>query len=373
MRRTIQASEGASVYLLAVCAGSILSLFLSLALSRVTATLDGMSVYSWVGYALMQVSFIAVVFIFGYLRKWDFKCVLRVNKPVNVWQFALTPFIAIAAILIFLPLANLWSSFLGVIGFRGAGATMPAYSNVGVYFLSLFVMAVLPAIGEEFLMRGGVFSALSTKNVWFGVLISALLFSLMHANPLQTVHQFGLGVTLALTVALTGSVWCATLIHFFNNFISITLTAYLPQIDAAYVRLGYFNWLTGAASVIVGLFLLVVLLYALYRMGEGKREFRVISPRIDYDEFSIYAVDEGKKPNAFKEFFTFFASLFTKAGWKRMSAALTSRNGVELVNSKEYLESMGQNIPAGKLLLGVWLAIGLMVIYWLYAFIAGLI
>lgn len=372
MRRTIQAAEGASVYMLAVCVGSVLSLFLSLAFSRVGAGFDGMSVYSWVAYALMQAAFIGTVFIFGRMRKWDVKEVIRIKRPVNFWQFALTPLIAIAAVLAFLPLANLWSEFLYVIGYHGAGAAMPAYSNAGVYILSLLLMAALPAIGEEMLMRGGVFSGLSTKNVWFGVLISALLFSLMHANPLQTVHQFGLGIVLALTVALTGSVFAACLVHFFNNFISITVTAYMPEVDMWYVQLGHFNWLTGAASMIVGIFMLVVLFYALYRMGEGGRSSKVVG-RIDYDSFSIYSVDDGKKDNVFVDFFKFFATLFTKAGWRRVTSELTRRNDIQLINSKGYLESIGQNIPAGKLLLGVWIAIGLMGVYWLYAFISGLV
>ncbi len=372
MKRTIQAAESASVYMLAVCVGSVFSLFLSLALSRVSAGFDGMSVYSWVAYALMQVAFIGTVLVFGRLRKWDFKQVLRLKKPLNWWQLALTPLIAIAAVLAFLPLANLWSAFLNVIGYRGAGASMPYYSNAGVYILSLLLMAALPAVGEELLMRGGVFSGLSTKNVWFGVLISALLFSLMHANPLQTVHQFGLGVVLALTVALTGSVFAACLVHFFNNFISITVTAYLPEVDVWYVRLGAYNWLTGAASTLLGIFLLIVLFYALYRLGEDKRSSKVVG-RIDYDSFSIYSIDESKKSDPCIDFFKFFASLFTKSGLKRVTSELTRRNGVQLVNSKAFLESMGQDIPAGKLLLGVWIAIGLMGVYWLYAFIVGLV
>lgn len=77
MRRTIGASESSSIYLLGICVGSLLSLFLSLALRNVSATLDGMSVYSWCGYAIMQVGFIATVFVYTRVRKVD---VVRVAK-----------------------------------------------------------------------------------------------------------------------------------------------------------------------------------------------------------------------------------------------------------------------------------------------------
>ena len=68
MRRTIGASESSSIYLLGICVGGLLSLFLSLALRNVSATLDGMSVYSWCGYAIMQVGFIATVFVYTRVR-----------------------------------------------------------------------------------------------------------------------------------------------------------------------------------------------------------------------------------------------------------------------------------------------------------------
>ncbi len=360
MIKSIRASESSAIFMLGICAGSLLSLFLSLALSKVNAEFDGMSVMNWAGYAIMQVAFIACVLVYAKARRLDEKSVARVRKPRNPLQLLLTPFIAIATILVFLPLANAWTSFLGVIGYHGAGVSMPSYSNVGVYFLSLLIMAVLPAFGEEFLMRGNVFGGLSSRNVWFGILMSALFFSLMHSNPVQTVHQFGIGATLAITLILTDSIWSCVLVHFFNNFISITLTAYLPQVDAIYVGLGYFNWLTGAASVVVGLILLVILFYALYRMG-GREEFGIVKGGIEYDEFTIYAVrEEEQKRNPVTDFFSFFGSLFTKSGWRNVTRVLTRKNCVEYYGKAQPMA-------------GVWIALGLVIVYWLYSFISGLI
>ncbi len=362
MRRTIGASESSSIYLLGICAGSMLSLFLSLALRNSSATLDGMSVYSWCGYALMQVGFIATVFIYSQVRKIDVVRVAKLRGKLNAVQILLLPFIAIAAILVFLPLANSWGAFLGLIGYHGAGVSMPSFSNVGFYFLALFVMAILPAIGEEILMRGTVFAGLSTRNVWFGVLMSGLFFSLMHANPVQTVHQFGLGVVLALVVALSGSIWAGVIIHFFNNFISITLTAYIPQVDQIYQKLGYFNWLTGAASVLVGLFLLVCLLYLFYRASTKRKKAGEVSSVYEEDGFTIVATSNvtQKRGNVLKGMFRFISSLFTKQGWRRVQYQLEERNQVEYIGKNQSMS-------------GVWIALALVCAYWLYAFIAGLI
>lgn len=362
MRRTIGASESSSIYLLGICVGSLLSLFLSLILRNVSATLDGMSVYSWCGYAIMQVGFIATVFVYARVRKIDVVSIAKLRGKLNPMQIVLLPLIAIATILVFLPLANAWSAFLGVIGYHGAGVSMPSFSNVGIYFLALFVMAIMPAIGEEIFMRGTVFPGLATRNVWFGVLMSGLFFSLMHANPVQTVHQFGLGVVLALVVALSGSIWASVIIHFFNNFISITLTAYLPQVDAIYVKLGYFNWLTGAASVVIGIVLLVCLLYLFYRAGDKRQKAGEVSNVYQEDGFTIVATANvtTKSENVFKGMIRFFKSLFTKQGRKSIQYELEERNEVEYIGKNQKLS-------------GVWIALALVCAYWLYAFISGLI
>lgn len=344
-----------------ICVGSLLSLFLSLALRNSSATLDGMSVYSWCGYAIMQIGFIATVFVYARVRKIDIVSVAKLKGKLNALQIVILPFIAVATILVFLPLANAWSAFLGVIGYHGPGVTMPEFSNVGYYFLALFVLAVMPAIGEEIFMRGTVFSGLATRDIWFGVLMSGLFFSLMHANPVQTVHQFGLGTVLAIVVALSGSVWAGVIIHFFNNFISLTLTAYLPQVDELYVKLGYFNWLTGAASVIVGLFSLAFLLYLFYRAG-AKRKKGLVSNVYREDGFTIVATSSvtEQKDNVFKGLARFLKSLFTKQGWKKIRYEIEESNGVEYIGKNQNLT-------------GVWIALALVCAYWLYGFIAGLI
>ena len=361
MRKTIGASESSSIYLMGICVGSLLSLFLSLALRNSSATLDGMSVYSWCGYAIMQIGFIATVFAYARVRKIDIVNVAKLKGRLNALQIVILPFIAIATILVFLPLANAWSAFLSVIGYHGPGVTMPEFSNVGYYFLALFVLAIMPAIGEEIFMRGTVFSGLATRDIWFGVLMSGLFFSLMHANPVQTVHQFGLGVVLAIVVALSGSVWAGVIIHFFNNFISLTLTAYLPEVDALYVKLGYYNWLTGAASVIVGLLLLACLFYLFYRAGV-KRKKGLVSNVYREDGFTIVATSSvtEQKENAFKGLARFLKSLFTKQGWKKIRYELEESNGVEYIGKNQNLT-------------GVWIALALVCAYWLYGFIAGLI
>ena len=147
----------------------------------------------------------------------------------------------------------------------------------------------------------------------------------------------------------------------FDNFISLTLTAYLPEVDALYVKLGYYNWLTGAASVIVGLFLLACLFYLFYRAGV-KRKKGLVSNVYQEDGFTIVATSNvtEQKENAFKGLARFLKSLFSKQGWKKIRYELEESNGVEYIGKNQNLT-------------GVWIALALVCAYWLYGFIAGLI
>ena len=76
----------------------------------------------------------------------------------------------------------------------------------------------LPAFFEEFLMRGGVLgSYMSTGRVRAGVLLSALVFGLMHMNATQFFYATIIGIVLGLLYALTGSIWPGVLFHLLNN------------------------------------------------------------------------------------------------------------------------------------------------------------
>lgn len=365
MRRFIGASEGASIYIFGLCGGSILATVLTNFLYNI-GTFDSMRIIDWVAYSVTQIAFILVFVGYCRLRRVDMRSVSRAYKFFNWKRYLLLPFISIATIIVFLPLSNLFLKLLGAMGFSG-GVSMPAYSSVGVYFLSLLVMALMPAFGEEFLIRGALFSGLSSRGTWFGILISALLFSLMHANPVQTVHQFGLGVVLAIVLLLSGSIWACVFIHFFNNFISITVTAYIPQIDQWYYSLGSLQFLTDFLSIIIGAALLLCLLYLYYRAGEPKRDkYRVVTDGIVYEEFTVYATAEERADTRKKNFessdfagmFKFIGSLFTRRGWVNVTNEL---------NRKNEAPYLGKAQP----MFNVWLALGFGVFYWLLNFILG--
>lgn len=360
MRKQIVAGEGAATYLLSICAASILGTILSYALVGRTGSLFGMSVAGWTNYALTQFAIALVVVLYGQIRKLDLVSVLKL-RPSRSWkQYLLLPVIAIFCVITFLPLSMLFNEFLGVCGYPVSAVYSIDFSSVGAYFLALFLMALLPAICEELLCRGMLLQGLSTKSIPFGVLMSALLFSLMHANPMQTVHQFCLGVVLAIIALISGSIIPCMIVHFLNNFITLTVSAYLPEIDRLIADLGAWNYLTGSVSFIVGGICLVLLLYAYYRLGDENHHYQTISKDLVFDDVTFTVSYQADKKKPIVKLWYFVRSLFTKSGWRDISYTLRESGGITIIGK-------------GQPLINVWFALGFAVLYWVLALISGLL
>ena len=114
--------------------------------------------------------------------------------------------------------------------------------SFGIFALSVFVTCVLPAISEELLFRGVIFQGLRRR---FGdvasILLSSLMFALMHQNLQQLVYPFFLGTIMSWLVLRTGSLFSSMLVHFTNNFLTILFT-YLSNVTSFSLELPEVWW-----------------------------------------------------------------------------------------------------------------------------------
>jgi uncharacterized protein len=87
----------------------------------------------------------------------------------------------------------------------------------------VLVLAVLPAIGEEIVFRGVVGRGLTARwGLVAGVLLTSLLFAVVHLDPVHAVGVFPLGITIHLVYLATRSFWAPVLYHFLNNAMAAT-------------------------------------------------------------------------------------------------------------------------------------------------------
>ncbi|MBQ7911308.1 MAG: CPBP family intramembrane metalloprotease [Clostridia bacterium] len=81
--------------------------------------------------------------------------------------------------------------------------------------------ALAPAFAEEFLFRGVIYGNLRPFGKTQAILISSILFALMHQNIGQFFYTFVGGIAMALMYELTGTLWCSILFHLFNNELAV--------------------------------------------------------------------------------------------------------------------------------------------------------
>lgn len=91
--------------------------------------------------------------------------------------------------------------------------------TTGGLLFNLFMIAVLPAFGEEFLFRGVIQKIFTdwTRNYHWGIWISAILFSALHMQFYGFVPRMVLGAMFGYMLIWSGSIWVPVFAHFFNN------------------------------------------------------------------------------------------------------------------------------------------------------------
>ncbi len=123
-----------------------------------------------------------------------------------------------------LGVSSAWSRLLELTGYVSPTASpdMPENFVFGFLLAEIVMTAALPAVCEEFCMRGGV---LSTVRKTFGtvgcVIFCGIAFGLFHQNVRQVFYTALFGASAAFITLRLKSIYPAVLMHFTNNFCSV--------------------------------------------------------------------------------------------------------------------------------------------------------
>lgn len=107
-------------------------------------------------------------------------------------------------------------------GFGAVSDSLSSIMTTSSPVVSIIVLALLPAICEEMLMRGFILSSLRPiKNKALIVIISGIMFGIMHCSPYRFLPTAMLGGIFAFIALETESIILPILFHFINNTISV--------------------------------------------------------------------------------------------------------------------------------------------------------
>lgn len=131
--------------------------------------------------------------------------------------------------------------------------------------LGYFVVGLFAPLTEELVFRGAILKALLQwkPNPWVGIVISALLFALVHMNPAQMPHAILVGLLLGWMYYRTDSVIPGVVYHWVNNTVAYVMYNLYPDPDMTLVEL-----FGSQRSVLMALaFSLCIFLPALYQLN----------------------------------------------------------------------------------------------------------
>jgi len=144
-------------------------------------------------------------------------------------------------------------------------------NSAGGFVINMIMIAILPAIGEEFLFRGLLQRLFNEwiKNIHIAIFIAAFLFGAMHLQFYGILPRMMLGVLFGYLFYWSGSIWIPVFAHFVNNA-SAVIISYLATrglISGGYEDFGA----TDNLFLIAGSFVFTgVLLILVYRIGRDR-------------------------------------------------------------------------------------------------------
>jgi membrane protease YdiL (CAAX protease family) len=181
--------------------------------------------------ALEAVALIGGVYLFGLRRRgftWD---AVGLRSTSSAWYL-----ISVVVTLMIIPIA----SVITILVFYIIGQP---FENPQLDFLlpeelsmidalaMLFLAGFAAPFGEELFFRGVLYTMFRERwAIWFSVVISSLLFGLIHGNIAVGLTGFLLGIVAALVFEYSKSLWTAVLVHSINNSLKIGLLYLLVEL-----------------------------------------------------------------------------------------------------------------------------------------------
>lgn len=232
--------------------------------------------------------FIVPAFIIGYFFHQNSFRYLKFN-PIGIYSAILVVFIMVSAI----PAINFFAminskmqlpSYLSELETwmrqkeESAQAVTEAFlkmDSVGSLVFNIFMIAILPAVGEELIFRGVIQRLFAewTKNIHWGIIIAAFFFSFMHIQFYGFIPRMIIGILLGYLFYLSGSIWVPILGHFINNAMAVIFYYFYAdqvgeQIDSLGASEGSYVYL------FVSIILLLLFLYQFYQRQHKKERVK---------------------------------------------------------------------------------------------------
>ena len=153
--------------------------------------------------------------------------VLRPKTVDGVSMSVVSPLTTLLTVILtfcIMPLVMFINSLSSMVAGNEVDSVLVTLVKENPLWLNLVIIALLPAVVEEFIFRGLILNGYKRRNPLMAIVLSSLLFGLMHMNLNQFSYAFVIGLIFAFLAYATGSLLPSILGHFIINGTSVLMT-----------------------------------------------------------------------------------------------------------------------------------------------------
>lgn len=175
---------------------------------------------------LSQVLFFLIPpLLLAWIRRYDIKKTFRLKAPRPLEVLLM---LVISPVMV---IAGFCAGFIALFGVKAVFGQVLLNGEVSDLMskgivVSILLVAVLPAICEEFLFRGMIQRGMERLGVGWAIFLSGLLFGLFHFDFQRLAAQTLIGLISAYVIYRTGSIFNGMILHFMNNGLLTLLANY---------------------------------------------------------------------------------------------------------------------------------------------------
>ncbi len=162
-----------------------------------------------------------------FLDRVSFQDMFQHKQAMTLKNFLLLLCVFIGSQYIFDKVDILLECFLNDIGYTAEKSMESASSDSTTVSMFLYGGIVAPIV-EEVTYRGFVLRSLEKYGKVFAIVVSAVLFGVMHSNLPQSMFAFGVGLVLGYVAVEYSIVW-SIIIHAINNIVLCDVVDYLLE------------------------------------------------------------------------------------------------------------------------------------------------
>lgn len=149
---------------------------------------------------------------------------------------------------------------------------MLAMDTIGALLLNLTVIAVIPALGEELLFRGGIQQLLHkwTGKPHLAIILGGAIFSFIHFQFFGFMPRMLLGILFGYLFYWSGNLWLPILAHFVHNATQVVMV-YLYDSDVMETNIEEVESVP-LMMVLPSVLFLTILLILFYKLATNAKE-----------------------------------------------------------------------------------------------------